>query len=91
MRNSDAATPLGDGRELRIGVDVGGTKIEAVALLPDGYERDRTRIATPHGDYGATVHAIADLIHAMEQAPYRPTRHCRRRHPGYRFAGNRLG
>ena len=67
MRNSDAATPLGDGRELRIGVDVGGTKIEAVALLPDGYERDRTRIATPQGDYGATVHAITDLIHAMER------------------------
>jgi fructokinase len=67
MRNSDAATPLGDGRELRIGVDVGGTKIEAVALLPDGYERDRTRIATPQGDYDATVHAITDLIHAMER------------------------
>ena len=67
MRDSDAETPLEDGHNLRIGVDVGGTKIEAVALLPDGGECDRTRIATPHGDYGATVHAIADLIHSMEK------------------------
>ena len=67
MRDSDIPAPHGDGRDLRIGVDVGGTKIEAVALLPDGHERDRTRIVTPHGDYDATVQAIADLIHGMEQ------------------------
>ena len=67
MRDSDIPAPHGDGRDRRIGVDVGGTKIEAVALLPDGHERDRTRIATPHGNYDATVQAIADLIHGMEQ------------------------
>jgi len=67
MRDSEIATPHGDESDLRIGVDVGGTKIEAVALLPNGHERDRTRVATPQGDYEATVHAITDLIRAMER------------------------
>ena len=67
MHNSDTATPHGDKRDLRIGVDVGGTKIEGVALLPNGTECDRTRVATPQGDYDATVHAITDLVHAIER------------------------
>lgn len=67
MHDGEIATPPADECGLRIGVDVGGTKIEAVALLPNGHERDRTRIATPQGDYQATVHAITDLIRAMER------------------------
>jgi fructokinase len=47
---------------LRIGVDVGGTKIEAVALAADGTERWRRRVVTPAGDYDATVRTIADLV-----------------------------
>lgn len=45
---------------LRIGVDLGGTKIEAIGL--DG-EREvfRKRVATPHGDYPATIQAVASL------------------------------
>ncbi len=45
----------------RIGVDLGGTKIEALALSPEGEERVRVRAPTPRGDYGATLDAIAAL------------------------------
>jgi fructokinase len=48
--------------KLRIGVDVGGTKIEALALDGAGREVFRRRIATPRGDYAATVHAIQALV-----------------------------
>jgi len=47
--------------KLRIGVDLGGTKIEAIAL--DGVrEVARKRVATPRGDYGATIEAAASLV-----------------------------
>ncbi len=47
---------------MRIGVDLGGTKIEAIVLAPDGDIQIRERIPTPQGDYDATVTAIRDLI-----------------------------
>ena len=46
----------------RIGVDLGGTKIEVVALAPDGRERLRKRVVTPRGDYDATVSTICSLV-----------------------------
>ncbi len=46
----------------RVGVDVGGTKIEALALSDEGKEHNRLRIATPRGDYDATLDAIAGLV-----------------------------
>jgi fructokinase len=52
---------------MRIGVDVGGTKIEGLALGADGVELVRRRIATPRGDYDATLNAIADLILDLER------------------------
>ncbi len=52
--------------ELRLGVDLGGTKIEIIALDPAGRELLRRRIATPHGDYQATVIALIDLVKATE-------------------------
>jgi fructokinase len=52
--------------ELAIGVDLGGTKIEIVAIDGDGRELARRRVATPRDDYGATVEAIARLIEAEE-------------------------
>ena len=52
----------------RIGVDLGGTKIEAVALAPDGSERFRHRITTPRDDYEATVAAIVSIVSAAERA-----------------------
>ena len=47
---------------LRIGVDLGGTKIEAIALDGDGRELRRRRVATPVGDYDGTLDAVAKLV-----------------------------
>jgi fructokinase len=52
----------------RLGVDLGGTKIAAVVLGPDGAEHWSTRIATPRHDYPATVGAIAGLVRDAEVA-----------------------
>jgi fructokinase len=48
-----------------IGVDLGGTKIEALALSPDGSELFRQRIATPP-EYDAMLEAVASLVEAAE-------------------------
>ena len=48
----------------RVGVDLGGTKIEALALSPSGEERMRVRTPTPRGDYEATLDAIVSLVNA---------------------------
>src|SRR4051812_871449 len=52
---------------VRIGVDLGGTKIEAIALDDEGKEALRKRIATPQGDYAATVQAVTTLVRGIEQ------------------------
>ncbi len=46
----------------RLGIDLGGTKIEARLLTPDGSELWRHRCATPAGDYGATLQAVQALV-----------------------------
>ena len=53
---------------MRIGVDVGGTKIEAIALDPKGTELQRLRVPTPKGDYPGTVAAVASLVRELEAA-----------------------
>jgi len=50
---------------VRIGIDVGGTKIEGVALGDDGRELGRQRLATP-ADYRAVLEAIASLVKRLE-------------------------
>src|SRR6266702_3959991 len=50
----------------RIGIDLGGTKIEAVALDSRGSVLLRRRVATPTGDAAATIAAIRDLVHEVE-------------------------
>jgi fructokinase len=52
---------------IRIGIDLGGTKIEIIVLAPDGSELLRRRIATPQGDYRGTVAAVASLVRAAEK------------------------
>lgn len=52
---------------MRIGVDLGGTKIEAVALDGGGREAARHRVATPRGDYDATLGAVAGLVALLER------------------------
>ena len=46
---------------VRIGIDIGGTKIEALALDSAGRETFRKRVATPRGDYAATIQAVSSL------------------------------
>lgn len=50
---------------MRIGVDLGGTKIEAIVLSHDGKELARKRIQTPQNDYAKTVSAIVNLVAAL--------------------------
>ena len=52
---------------LRLGIDLGGTKIEIVALAQGGGELLRRRIATPHEDYRAILEAVAELIAQAER------------------------
>src|SRR5438128_8149224 len=52
---------------MRIGIDLGGTKIEAIALSPAGQEITRLRVATPR-DYAASLDAIAGLVRELERA-----------------------
>ncbi len=51
---------------LRFGVDLGGTKIEIIALGDDGRELLRRRIATPREDYDAILDAVAALVRDAE-------------------------
>jgi fructokinase len=53
---------------MRIGIDLGGTKIAAAALDPGGAELARRRVATPRDDYEATLGAIVGLVGDLEQA-----------------------
>ncbi len=51
----------------RIGIDLGGTKIEGIVLLPDGRVPFRERVATPAGDYDGTLDAIVSLVRNLER------------------------
>jgi len=52
---------------MRLGIDLGGTKIEAIALDDRGVPLARQRIATPRDDYEGTLRAIAVLVNAIER------------------------
>jgi fructokinase len=52
---------------IRIGIDLGGTKIEGIALSDAGDELFRQRVATPQGNYRATLQSIVDLISLIER------------------------
>lgn len=51
---------------MRIGVDLGGTKIEIIALDGTGCELLRRRVPSPKGDYAATLQAISALVNGAE-------------------------
>jgi fructokinase len=53
---------------IRIGIDLGGTKIAGVALDDAGRTRERERVDTPYGDYDATLDAVADMVARLETA-----------------------
>jgi fructokinase len=52
----------------RFGIDLGGTKIELIALDAHGVEILRRRVPAPRGDYAATLDAIAALVRGAESA-----------------------
>ena len=56
---------------MRIGIDLGGTKIEGLALADDGRELARRRIPAPRGNYDDTVRAIVDLVSRIELDAHR--------------------
>ncbi|VAW57823.1 Cryptic sugar kinase Mak [hydrothermal vent metagenome] len=53
---------------MRIGIDLGGTKIEGIALDDNGEPLIRHRIATPVNDYSSILQVVTDLIHHIESA-----------------------
>ncbi len=55
-----------DRTSIRLGIDLGGTKIEGIALDAQGRILARRRVATPREDYGATVTAVVELVAALE-------------------------
>jgi fructokinase len=52
---------------VRIGIDLGGTKIEGIALTDSGEIAERRRVATPR-DYARSVEAVAELVEWLERA-----------------------
>ena len=59
---------------MRIGIDLGGTKIEGLALGDGGRELDRRRIAAPRGNYDDTIRAVVGLVTAIESDVVRQAR-----------------
>lgn len=66
---------------MRIGIDLGGTKIEGIVLDADGTIRERLRVPTPQGAYEESLAAIAGIVNDLEK---RVGRKCRvgMAHPG---------
>jgi fructokinase len=60
----------------RIGIDLGGTKIEAILMCQSGVVEQRARIATPTGDYRASLAALAGLIDRLDPGAHTPVGIC---------------
>ena len=56
-----------DDRPYRLGIDLGGTKIKAAALVSDGQIAIRRRQSTPQRDYGATLAMVETLVDELER------------------------
>ena len=54
-------------RRVRIGIDWGGTKIEALAMDAEGSELCRVRIPTPRHDYEGSIRAAAEMVASIER------------------------
>jgi len=53
---------------MRIGIDLGGTKVEGIALAASGDELARQRVATPRDSYEALLASLASMVAALEAA-----------------------
>ena len=61
---------------MRIGIDLGGTKIEGATLAVDGTLSQRIRVPTPQGDYAQTLEAVSDLAAELDPAGGLPVGIC---------------
>jgi fructokinase len=52
---------------LRIGIDLGGSKIEGIVIDAASQELARERVATPGGDYRATLQTVVDTVQRLQQ------------------------
>ena len=68
MRRSSSGSTRAGCRFIRIGIDIGGTKIEALALDAAGREVLRKRVPTPRGDYDATISAVKGLVDEIDSS-----------------------
>jgi fructokinase len=68
MDSNPVADSIHREKTVRLGVDLGGTKIELLALGDGGRELWRKRAPTPAGDYQKTIDQIASLVAAADQA-----------------------
>ncbi len=57
----------GNAPRLRLGIDLGGTKIAGIALGPGDSVVAERRMPSPRNDYGATVRAVGEMVAALEQ------------------------
>jgi len=51
---------------MRIGVDLGGTKIEGIILDDEGSIREKIRIKTPYDQYDATLEATCEIVNKLQ-------------------------
>jgi fructokinase len=61
-----AARATSNGSALRIGIDLGGTKIAGIALASGGTVFAEQRRATPRHDYAGTIRAIGEIVAGLE-------------------------
>ena len=66
-------TDHADQSRLRVGLDLGGSKIEGILLSPEATELARYRIATPREDYAATIAARTPQSASPSLVPSHPT------------------
>lgn len=52
---------------MRIGVDLGGTKIEGILLAPNGDVAEKIRVSTPGDNYSATVEALCEVVEKLQE------------------------
>src|SRR4051812_4808212 len=64
--DSEGSWPTLPGSMIRIGIDLGGTKTEIVALGPDGAQRLRRRAPTPPA-YGGVIALVGEMVVAAER------------------------
>jgi fructokinase len=59
---------LNNSAEPRLGIDLGGTKIEGVLMAPDGTILDRSRLPTPIDNYEAILDQLASLANTLDRS-----------------------